>query len=106
MHVVRDLLDKQLVDRNGNRIGQVDGLLIELRDGEQPRVKAIETGSGVVLDRLGWRTEARRHRIPFHRVRDVDIAVALDIDRAEMPVTKWQDWLRVNILRWIPGGSS
>jgi len=106
MHLVRDLLDKQLVDRGGNRIGQVDGLVIDLHPGEQPRVAAIETGSGVVLDRLGWRTKKRRYRISINKVRDADVAVALDLDRDEMPVTKWQNWLRQRVLRWIPGGSS
>ncbi len=106
MHLVRDLLDKQLVDRGGNRIGQVDGLVIDLLPGEQPRVKAIETGLGVVLDRLGWRTKNRRHRISIKEIRDVDIAVALDVDSDEMPVTKWQNWLRHRVLRWIPGGLS
>lgn len=106
MHLVRDLLDKQLVDRNNNRIGQVDGLVIVLRDGERPKVDAIETGSGVVLDRLGWTTETRRHRISLRKVRDIDMVVALELDRDEMPVTQWQDWLRKNVLRWIPGGSS
>ncbi|MBO9136492.1 hypothetical protein J5289_18390 [Rhizobium sp. B230/85] len=106
MHLVRDLLDKQLLDREGNKIGQVDGLVIELRQGAQPKIDAIETGSGVVLDRLGWRTANRRYRIPYTKVRDVDIAVSLDVDRTEMPVTRWQNWLRQNILRWIPGGLS
>ncbi|MVA37771.1 PRC-barrel domain-containing protein [Agrobacterium vitis] len=106
MHLVRDLLDKQLVDLHDNKIGQVDGIVIELSDGRQPQVSAIETGSGVVLDRLGWRTNSRRYRIPYSKVRDVGVDVSIDIDRQEMPIEKWQEWLRRHVLRWIPGGMS
>ncbi|MET3858516.1 hypothetical protein [Rhizobium sp. OAE497] len=106
MHLVRDLLDKQLVDSDENKIGKVDGLVIETRDGSPPRIAAIETGAGVVLDRLGWRTSSHRHSIAYEKVTDVGIDVTVDVDPQQMPLVQWQDWLRRRVLRWIPGGSA
>jgi sporulation protein YlmC with PRC-barrel domain len=106
MHLVRDLLDKQLVESDENKIGKVDGLVIEARDGSPPRIAAIETGAGVVLDRLGWRTSGHRYRIAFEKIIDVGVDVAVDVDPEQMPLVQWQDWLRRRVLRWIPGGSA
>ncbi|MEZ2223539.1 hypothetical protein [Rhizobium sp. RCC_161_2] len=106
MHLVRDLLDKQLLDPDQHKIGKVDGVVMEYRDDQQPRIAALETGSGVVLDRLGWRTKSRRFRVNFAKVCDVGVAVTVRVSREEMPVTQWQEWLRRHILRWIPGGLS
>ena len=44
----RDVLDKQVVDRDGIKMGRVDGLVLEVREGHAPRIEAIEMG-GVVL---------------------------------------------------------
>ena len=46
--LVRDLLDKQLVDRRHEPMGRVDGVVLTFADGEQPRVTSLESGmSGV-----------------------------------------------------------
>ncbi|WP_337269946.1 hypothetical protein [Oryzifoliimicrobium ureilyticus] len=108
MHLVRDLLDKQLVDSEERPIGRVDGIVINLSERGPPRVTALETGSGVVQDRFGLSTSKRRFRISYDRVRDVgiDVDVDVEVDRDALPVVRWQEWLRKNVLRWIPGGSS
>jgi sporulation protein YlmC with PRC-barrel domain len=106
VHLVRDLLDKQLLDPDQHKIGKVDGVVIEYRAGQQPRISALETGSGIVLDRLGWGTQSRRFRVDFEKVCDVGVAVTVGLSREEMPVTQWQGWLRRHILRWLPGGLS
>lgn len=51
MDLVRDLLDKQVMDRNGREMGRVDSIAIDVRKGAPPRVVAIELGIGV----LGYR---------------------------------------------------
>ena len=33
MHMIRDVLDKQVVDRNQVKIGKVDGIVAQLRQG-------------------------------------------------------------------------
>ena len=40
MDLVRDVLDKQLVDRSSDRLGKVDGLVVSFAAGEQARVNA------------------------------------------------------------------
>src|SRR5437762_7806215 len=52
MDLVRDLLDAQLVDRQDRQIGRVDGVLLEVRDGEPPRVAAMEVGAITLARRL------------------------------------------------------
>lgn len=50
--LVRDCLDKPVVDRNGREMGRADSVVLELRQGEAPRVAAIEIGPAVLVGRL------------------------------------------------------
>jgi sporulation protein YlmC with PRC-barrel domain len=52
MDVVRDLLDEQVVDRNGRDMGRVDSVVLEVGDGRAPRVVAIEIGAAVLAARV------------------------------------------------------
>jgi sporulation protein YlmC with PRC-barrel domain len=52
MDIVRDLLDKPVVDRNGREMGRVDGVKLILQDGDRPTVRAIEIGPTVLASRL------------------------------------------------------
>jgi sporulation protein YlmC with PRC-barrel domain len=52
MDVVRDVLDKSVVDRNGREMGRVDGLLLEQDAGQPPRVAAILIGPAALGFRL------------------------------------------------------
>jgi sporulation protein YlmC with PRC-barrel domain len=45
MNVVRDLLDKKVVDRNGVEMGRVDRIVVAIGGGSPPVVTAIEIGS-------------------------------------------------------------
>lgn len=55
MQLVRDLLDKQVVDRNGRRMGRVDRVVLARGHGSPPRVVAIEIGPTALAARLGHR---------------------------------------------------
>lgn len=44
MHLVREVLDKQVIDPNHRKAGRVDGIVLELRPGAPPRVAFIEVG--------------------------------------------------------------
>ena len=35
INLIRDVLDNQLVDRDGRRMGRVDGIVAELREGTE-----------------------------------------------------------------------
>ena len=52
MELIRDILDKQLVDRRETKVGKVDGLVVELREGEPPRIVFIEIGRASCRERV------------------------------------------------------
>ncbi len=52
MDLVRDVLDKQVVDRNGREMGRVDAVILEVRADKPPLVRAIEIGPEVLARRL------------------------------------------------------
>ncbi|RUX30267.1 hypothetical protein EOA13_10780 [Mesorhizobium sp. M7A.F.Ca.US.011.01.1.1] len=118
MKLVRDLLDKQVVDREQIKIGKVDGLVAELRPGKPPRIIAIELGSITLARRLGagpgrWmarlavklggKQHGEPHRIAWHKVKDIGIDIEFDIDVGETSIFAWQDWLRDHVIGRIPG---
>ena len=122
MHLVRDVLDKQLVDHAGHDpMGMADGIVIEVRDVNQPpRVVAIESGFPVLARRvspklepivrwIGWRLGVRRgivYRIPWSRVRSHDVEVELDVDADRSPAKAWEHWLCRHVTRYIPGSGN
>jgi hypothetical protein len=58
MDLVRDVLDKAVVDRNRREMGRVDGIALDARAGSPPRVAALEIGPTVLAHRL-WPPLAR-----------------------------------------------
>ena len=63
MNLTRDILDQQVVDRNGQRLGKVDGVILELREGQPPRIAAIEIGPVTLARRMHPRLAARLERL-------------------------------------------
>lgn len=115
MNLIRDVLDNQLVDRGQRKMGKVDGVVLEVRDGRPPRVAYIEQGVSVLARRFGprlgdwlrrWRRDTREDpfRIPWSDVRDVGIDVEIDTDAEALPTLAWEQWLRRHIIGRIPGG--
>ncbi|MEO8561312.1 MAG: hypothetical protein ABI601_04505 [bacterium] len=119
LSLVHDVLDAQLVDRNEEKIGRVDGLLLEVRDGEPLRVATILIGGAVRAERIGpWMTWLRRtvrrmarqpdervSRIPFSAVRRVADTVQLDVDGERLESGHLERWLAARIIGRVPGGS-
>jgi sporulation protein YlmC with PRC-barrel domain len=118
MELIRDLLDKQVVDRRQTKIGKVDGIVMQLRPGRQPRIVFVEIGAMSLARRLGPRMQRllvrlsqrlggekalKPHRIAWRKVRDVGVDVDVDIDVRDTKIFAWQDWLRDKIIRHIPG---
>jgi hypothetical protein len=52
MRLVRDVLDAQVVDRNGRKMGRVDGIILDVEPAMPPRVAAIEIGPSVLGHRI------------------------------------------------------
>jgi len=120
MDLVRDVLDKQLKDGDQRPRGKIDGIVIEIADGQQPIVAQIETGFPVLgrrlhprigrwVSALGRRFGLRRGRIthiPFSKVKDIGIDIEIDIDARRTRTTAWERWLRKTIVDRIPGSGS
>ncbi len=117
MHLVRDLLDKQLVDVNGRPMGRVDGLMMEAAPGAQPRIATICVGGVVLAGRLPgfvgrWCAAALRRlgprhgvpfRIPWSRVLDVSAEIGVDVDSDAGDAMASSRWVRDHIIGRIPG---
>ena len=114
----RELLDHQLIDRNGLLCGNVDDLELELSDdGDLPVVTAVLNGPGVLSNRIGGRLATalgelhrRLHptldgpaRIPWRHVREVDSAVHLSVSRTELDGEAFEAWCADHIVDRIPG---
>jgi sporulation protein YlmC with PRC-barrel domain len=118
MHLVRDLLDKNVVDRNGREMGRVDGIIVEAGGAESPRIAAIEIGISVAARRvrpfLGrWAAgferalgvdEGRPLRVPFESIIDINDHVRVDVAANDTTATTVERRLR-NAVRSIPGTS-
>ena len=118
MHLVKDVLDNQVLDRQNCKMGKVDGILIEWRDDGPPRLLAIEIGPPTLAARINPRFGAwvaarlRRFgaergepaRIPWHSVQDTGINVKLNRDADTTTALAWENWLRDHVIRRIPGG--
>ena len=118
MDLVRDLLDKKVVDRNGREMGRVDGVLLEARGAAPLRVAAIEIGSATLFGRVApflgrWAAGLERAlgvdagrpiRIPFDDVLSVAEHVRVDLAAGETAAVAVERRLR-RVIGSIPGAS-
>ncbi len=119
MDLIRDVLDNQLVDRNQHPMGKVDGIVIEWREGEPPRLAYIEVGVTTLAGRLNPRLarwvaaiaskwgakQSEPFRIPWSKVRDVGIDVEVDVEAETTPALAYEKWLSDRIITRIPGAN-
>jgi hypothetical protein len=117
--LVRDVLDKQLLDRTGRECGKVDGLILVTSSGEPPAVAFIECGAPTLARRIGRRAAklvtwiARKIgprrgevvRIPWDAVEKIDVAVELSFTAEDTPIDAGETWSRERVIAHIPGGS-
>ena len=113
MELGRYVLDQQVVDARGRPMGKVDGLVLELREGEPARVAALVVGGTTLLWRLhpGLAEWAERRlggnghavRIPWRSVVKVGIDIKVDVEGERSPALHWERWVRERIIGRIPG---
>ncbi|MBV9211422.1 MAG: hypothetical protein JOZ52_12365 [Acidobacteria bacterium] len=116
--LIRDVLDKQLVDRNERKMGKVDGLVMQLREGEPPRVSFIEVSTITLARRLhprlakivarlsrklGGEQHAEPFRLPWSKLTLTGNDVTVGVDSDKTPSQDWQRWLKRNLIGRIPG---
>ena len=111
-----ELLDRQLVDSEGEPCGKVDDVELDYDGGGRPRVTAILTNPGALAPRLGrvgkvmlavWR---RLHpdrdpapiRLDWSVVARIDFAVHLTVQREEAGLTRSEDWAYEHVVSRIP----
>jgi sporulation protein YlmC with PRC-barrel domain len=117
MNVVRDVLDKELLDREEEPMGRVDGLVMHVGKSSQPRITHIEIGGPVpwervhpaiarLAQRLARMWGPRRGgevRIPWSRVTTVGRDIKLDVEAKETGAIDWEIWLDRHVVERIPG---
>jgi len=117
LELARDILDQQVVDREETKMGRVDGLVLELREGQPPRVDHLEMGGVVLARRLsprlerwvdGWRRrfgvrKVARYKVPWSAVLELNsYHLKLDVAALDTPNFDWERWLRDHVIEHIP----
>ncbi len=117
MKLVRDVLDKELLDREKEPMGRVDGLVMHAGKSSQPRITHIEICGTTpwervhpVIARLAmrlarlWGPKRREQvRIPWSRVETVGRDIKLDVEAKETGAIDWEIWLARHVVERIPG---
>jgi hypothetical protein len=113
--LIRDVLDKLMLDRNKLPVGRVDGIVLLVRsEHAQPQVVQLESGAVTLARRLNmrWTRQFRRKlgcrwkravRIDWPKVKDVRREIVIDLDGAHSRLLTSERWLRDRIIRHLPG---
>jgi hypothetical protein len=118
LELVRDVLDKQLIDRNEIEMGRVDGVVLDVPDDGPPRLDSLELGLVVLAERfhprlrpvVEWlrrfsvRTRAVQ-RVPWETVAEIrELHMKVAIDATETAAFEWELWLGKHVVEHLPGG--
>jgi sporulation protein YlmC with PRC-barrel domain len=112
-----DLLDRQIVDRDGQPVGKADDVELTYDPDGVPHVTALLLGQQVLGDRIGgvlgrWIASIARRlsdpgrpplRIDFSLVGSVGSAITLTVRRDLLPDPPLEVWLRDHLINRIPG---
>jgi sporulation protein YlmC with PRC-barrel domain len=115
------ILDRQLVDRNGQMCGMVDDLeLTRSEETGQLYVSAVLSGPGALVTRLGARRfgswlrrvnavvageDSDPVRVPFGRVSDIGAHITLSVDVDQTGTASAERWVRRHVIDHFPGSS-
>ena len=119
MHLVADVLDKQVLDVTDQQAGKADGVVLEIDDGQPPRIAYLEVGPITLLRRFSprlarWYTRLDAHfgkgrgqpiRIPWTRVNGHGITLHLDFAADSTPIFAFERWMHDKIICRLPGAS-
>lgn len=120
MHLIRDVLDKKLVDREECDMGRVSGLVIQYGENTQPHITHILIGGPTLWARIHpglgnlstklsqvWGPKKKEHtKIPWSRVETVGQDIKVDIEAKDSGALDWEIWIARHIIERLPGGGS
>jgi hypothetical protein len=119
MHLIRDLLDHRVIDRDGQIAGRVDGVLLDVPEAGPPTVAFLVIGGPTLFARIGgWAvavSQMSRQRFGIarpagrriactdidHFGRDVRLKIRVGVSGAGT----WESRIRRHVIDRIPGGS-
>jgi hypothetical protein len=118
MNLVRDVLDKKLIDRENCEMGRVDGLVMQVGEKSQPRITHIQLGGETLwmrlhpvvarlsakLGRMWGPNRGEQVRIPWSRVLTAGRDIKLDVKARDTGAIDWEIWIARHIIERIPGG--
>ncbi|MEA2707110.1 MAG: hypothetical protein QOH22_1898 [Gemmatimonadaceae bacterium] len=117
MKLVRDVLDKELLDCEEEPMGRVDGLVMHAGKTSQPRITHIEIGGVAPWERVHpafarlanrlaqlWGPKRKDQvRIPWSHVETVGRDIKLDVEAKNTGAIDWEIWLDRHVIERIPG---
>ena len=120
MDLIRDVLDKKLIDKEDCPMGRASGLVIQFGENTQPHITHIVIGGRSLWERvhpaLGKLSEKlsrvwgpKRNepvRIPWTRVKTIGKDIKLDVEAKDTGALDWEIWIARHIIERIPGGGS
>lgn len=121
MDILYELMDKDILDPNGERGGRVDDLEIEELFDRAPRVTAILSGGGAksrhmwrpihrlsiwLHHALGWKGEVKPARIPWDEVEKLDQDVHIRMSVGAAGLDRLNRSASERIVKHIPGARS
>ncbi len=110
--LMRDVVDCQLLDSEGERVTKVAGAEAESREGARPVIRALLVGPEPLARRIGPRVGRlveritggeREVRIAWEHVEDAGPDVHLNVPASATGATHAEDWAREKIIGKIPG---
>lgn len=118
LHLIHDVLDKLVLDRDKHRLGRVDNLVLQIQQGAPPRVVYLEMGGAALCNRLGgigraigrWigargrETPRMPYRVAWDLVRQIGPAhVVVDTNAKTSRTTAWERWLAQHVVARLGG---
>ena len=116
MDLIRDCLDKKVIDKDDRPMGRVDGIIIEIDGDGPPRVAWIELGVSTIAGRFSLRLgrlvkrlsqhlpdKGEPYRIPWNKLRIGLNEVEANLEAEKTPALEWELWFRKKIIGRIPG---
>lgn len=118
MDLIRDVLDKKLVDREECNMGRASGLIMQLGENTQPHITHILIGGPTLwmrihpafgrfsekLSRLWGPKRKEPVRIPWSRVETVGKDIKVDVEAKDTGALDWEIWVARHFIERIPGG--